>query len=187
MKPDILWTHPYLWEFVQLLPNEAHSLLDLGCGRGLVGALAGIYREYDRIAGVDAFEPYLNFARSHGFYTELRKVDLNDLLPYADKEFDVVTCLEVIEHLDKEVGSRLIEEMQRIGRRVIIGTPDRFHEQPEFDGNRLQRHQSLWSPKEMKHLGYKVLKARGRLNIAIGPLHLTTKHEYLAWKDLSNT
>jgi len=183
LSPDVQWTHPYLWEFVQLLPPDGHSLLDVGCGRGIVGALARIYRDYDRTVGVDVFEPYLKFVEQHRFYTEMRRLDLNSPLPFADKEFDVVTCLEVLEHLNKGASTHLIGEMQRVGRRIIFGTPDRFHQQPEFDGNLFQKHQSLWTPREFKRLGYNIVKARGRVNISVGSIHITSKHEYLAWRD----
>jgi predicted TPR repeat methyltransferase len=40
---------------------DVESLLDLGCGRGIVGALCRIYRAPRRLVGFDAWEPYLGF------------------------------------------------------------------------------------------------------------------------------
>jgi hypothetical protein len=48
--------------------------------------------------GPDAREPYLCFCRERRLYDELVRWDLNDLpLPFGDKEFDVVTAIEVID------------------------------------------------------------------------------------------
>jgi hypothetical protein len=51
-------------------------LVDLGCGRGIIGALCRIYRAPRRLVGIDAFEPYLAFCRQMRFYDEAIAVDL---------------------------------------------------------------------------------------------------------------
>jgi predicted TPR repeat methyltransferase len=62
-----------------MIPVDVESLLDLGCGRGIVGALCRIYRAPRRLVGLDAWEPYLSFCREHRLYDELVRWDLNDL------------------------------------------------------------------------------------------------------------
>jgi 2-polyprenyl-3-methyl-5-hydroxy-6-metoxy-1,4-benzoquinol methylase len=85
-----------------MIPMDVESLLDLGCGRGIVGALCRIYRAPRRLVGLDAGEPYLSFCWEHRLYDELVRWDLNELPPpFGDEEFDVVTVVEVIEHLPR--------------------------------------------------------------------------------------
>jgi SAM-dependent methyltransferase len=56
----------------------------------------------------------------------IKHVDLNnDALPFADASFDLITCTEVIEHVEN--FRRVIREIARVARpgaRVIISTPN---------------------------------------------------------------
>lgn len=161
VRPEVTWTHPALPSILSLIPVDVESLLDLGCGRGIVGALCRIYRAPRRLVGLDAWEPYLSFCREHRLYDELVRWDLNDLpLPFGDKEFDVVTAIEVIEHLPRAAGLRLLREAERVARRrVVVTTPQVFFEQEAYDGNPYQAHRSLWTWRDFARLGYRVYGA----------------------------
>lgn len=104
-------------KLLELIPSDVESVLDVGCGRGLVGYLCLAHREPARLVGIDIFEPYLKFVTKHGLYNEVLKHDLNELpLPYVDREFDLVTAVEVIEHLEEERALHLIEELERVAK-----------------------------------------------------------------------
>ena len=153
--PDVTWTHPFIDIFLAELPLYARSILDVGCGRGFVGCIARIYRDPERLVGIDAFGEYLDFCRSLNVYSELRKLDLRQTpLPFLNKAFDAVVALEVIEHLDMESGLALLQEMERIGGRVIISTPAQFVTQGAYDNNPQQQHRSLWSLEDFRKRGY---------------------------------
>jgi ubiquinone/menaquinone biosynthesis C-methylase UbiE len=143
---------------LSLIPPETKSLLDLGCGRGIIGAICRVYRNLERCVGVDIFDEYLRRARH--IYDEIIKYDLRKFpLPFKNKEFEIVTCVEVVEHLQKSDALNLIKECERIAKkRVIIttpATPSIFHKH-YYDGNPFQEHLSFISPKEFKKMGYKV-------------------------------
>jgi ubiquinone/menaquinone biosynthesis C-methylase UbiE len=54
--------------------------------------------------------------------------DLNKYpLPFKDKEFDFVICSHIVEHLQNP--KRFCEEIQRIGKRGYIETPNKLYEQ----------------------------------------------------------
>jgi hypothetical protein len=80
-----------------------------------------------------------------------------------------VTCLEVIEHLDKQHGSVLVRQMERVGKIVFLSTPARFFEQDKYDDNVFQQHKSVWTSKELNRLGYKV-RGFGDLEFNFGAL-----------------
>ena len=62
-------------------------------------------------------------------------------LPFPDNSFDVVTCVDVIEHV--EDFNRLIKEMLRVSRKgIFLSTPNRRPENTNKDG----------SPKNCWHL-----------------------------------
>lgn len=157
LRPDITWTHKGLPHILASIPVDMKSLVDVGCGRGIIAALVRIYRSPRKIVGVDVFRPYLDFCRKMGLYDSLYQIDLRQVsLPFHSKEFDVATCIEVIEHLPKDEGLHLIDELERIAGTVIVTTPNVLFSQDTLDGNKFQRHVSDWSTDDFHKRGYRV-------------------------------
>lgn len=160
--PDVTWTHPFIDKVLDLIPIDSKNILDVGCGRGLVGAICKIYRHADAIWGIDVFGDYLEFCRQHMLYDKLIKRDLSQGLPNLEKTFDVGVCLEVIEHMEKSRGRSLLIEMEKVCRRVIVSTPARFHQQTAYDNNPHQIHVSAWSEKQFTDMGFTIRSGRSR-------------------------
>jgi len=155
---EVTWTHRWLPDILRLIPVDVKSLIDVGCGRGIIGALVRIYRDPKRLVGIDIFKPYLDFCRKMNFYDELYERNLMETpLPFDGKEFDVATCIEVIEHIPKENGLRLLEELERIAKIVIVSAPNIYFPQKAYDNNIFQRHVSEWCVKDFRKRGYNVL------------------------------
>ncbi len=70
--------------------------------------------------------------------------------PFSDKTFDVVTCVEVLEHVDNYKG--LLLEMARVSKRLIfITTPNRRPENTHSDGRpRNYWHLREWTKAELE-------------------------------------
>ena len=107
--------------------------------------------------GVDIFRPWMNGARRQERHSDCVLCDIQRL-PIREKTFDIVLCMEVLEHLTKEDGQKLLEKMERIARRqVIVTTPvGEFALHPATDDNPYQEHQSSWRPAELVRYGYKI-------------------------------
>ncbi|MCJ7721459.1 class I SAM-dependent methyltransferase [Candidatus Bathyarchaeota archaeon] len=169
------WTRPFLHELLEEIPKDVESWIDVGCGRGIVGAMTRIYRTPKRLVGVDIFQDYLDFCRKHSFYDELHRLDLRKTpLPFQDNEFSVATCIETIEHLPKRCGEKLLEEMHRIADTVIVSTPSVFFRQPKGHvlGNPFQAHVSKWTVEDFRKRGYDV---KGVGDIAAHKLVIPTR------------
>ena len=98
---------------------ERPRILDVGCG---TGANLVMLSEYGEAEGVDVSEEALEFCRARG----LNNVRLGaaEQLPYEDETFDLVTALDVVEHLDDDVAG--LREMRRVlvpGGRVLLFVP----------------------------------------------------------------
>src|SRR4051794_29880810 len=83
------------------LPLEpAARLLDAGCGSGrTLDELA----RYGRVWGVDVSPDAVETARSRG-HADVRVARVEEL-PFADQTFDVVTCLDVVEHTPDDLAT----------------------------------------------------------------------------------
>lgn len=84
------------------------------------------------------------------------------MLGFRSKSCDAVLALDVLEHLTKKDGLKLVKSMEKIaGKTVVIFTPNGFIHQFEHNGNVFQVHQSGWTVKEFKDMGYEVKGING--------------------------
>jgi len=156
-KPDVTRTPSFLPFLTLKIPINAESIVDVGCGRGIIGALVRIYRNPSRLVGLDIYREYLNFCNWLNLYDELYEYDLRNIpLPFEEAEFDVATCIEVLEHLPKRQGLALLDDLERIAKMVIVTTPNVSFQQDYYDGNPHQQHLSAWSLEDFKQRQYNV-------------------------------
>ncbi len=137
------------------------------------------------LVGVDAYEVSLQRARSRGTHDEFVSGDvkrLEDLFP--ERRFDACVALDVIEHLEKNDGWRMLVAMERLAtRRVIIFTPNGFLPQKSHEGD-LQAHLSGWAADEMRSRGYLVTGLLGPKWLR-GGHHGLTRRPRLFWAIVS--
>ncbi|MDD5037926.1 MAG: methyltransferase domain-containing protein [Dehalococcoidales bacterium] len=139
----------------RLIDKEARTVLDVGCGKGEPMMAINRHQHYLTV-GIDVFEPYLRECRRQGIHHQYLLGDIRKL-PFRDKSFDVVLCMEVLEHLERADGEKLLRDMERTARKqVLLTTPVGKYQQESFEGNPHQEHKYIWSPDEMQALGYKV-------------------------------
>jgi SAM-dependent methyltransferase len=102
--------HAQFFALTGLQPGA--RLLDLGCGR--IG-LRALEPELD-ITGVDL--------QSRPDYPgPFVQADAADGLPFADREFDLVYCSSVIEHVAPARRAAFAAELRRVGRGFYVQTP----------------------------------------------------------------
>lgn len=103
---------------------QPKSVLDVGCARGF---LVGHLRKMGVDAkGVDISEWAVGSVPPDGLGAHLKCADVTKGLPYADGEFDLVTSMDFLEHIEEKDVTFLIAEMLRVGRRQfhVITTLD---------------------------------------------------------------
>ena len=142
-----------------LLDENLDNLRILDCGFGYGNWAFQIksklgYEPY--IVGLEIHRPYLERQSKFGLYDKLVGANVLDI-PFDDDYFDVVLACEIIEHLEKKDGLKMINEIERVSKNlVIVTTPFGFMEQEEYDGNKYQIHKSSWYPSDFTRLGYEV-------------------------------
>lgn len=142
---------------VEKVIRETEVVADIGCG----------------IAPMNYFRPKLHFMiepwreyadiLSYRYSGDksvvvLRQGALEALVSFADNSVDSIFLLDVIEHIEKDVGVKIIGECERVAReQVVIFTPLGFMPQhveanePDgwgLSGAAVQEHRSGWLPED---------------------------------------
>jgi ubiquinone/menaquinone biosynthesis C-methylase UbiE len=78
---------------------DAESVLDVGCGTGLVGRALRDRGFEGRLLGLDISAASLEIAEQGGAYDSLERADLQQPLPVADGTVDAVVCVGVMTYL----------------------------------------------------------------------------------------
>ena len=94
----------------EMLPHDTASLLDVGCGDGLLTSLLRDDRPGTRFQGVDVLV-------RPGAKIDVRQFD-GSTLPFPGKSFDAVAFVDVLHHTTDP--GRLIAEAARVASRYVI-------------------------------------------------------------------
>mgnify|MGYP001231637972 CR=1 FL=1 len=145
----------FYFDELETLLSDSGTVLDLACGKA--SPLKNCKKSFHSV-GVDIFEPYLIESKNKGIHDDYI---ISDVLEIEEKissnSFDSVIALDLIEHLEKSDGFRLIQIMESIAiKNIIIFTPNGFLRQDAFDSNPWQEHVSGWEINEMENLGFTV-------------------------------
>jgi len=101
------------------LNNADLRILDVGCG---TGANLKMLAAYGRAEGVDVSPQAVEFCRARCL--DSVKLGAVEHLPYESESFELVTALDVVEHLDDDVAG--LREMRRVLRhdgRLLVFVP----------------------------------------------------------------
>lgn len=106
--------------FLDALPQKNNlDVLDVGCGAGnMIHHLA----QYGRVRGIEVDARPVKIAQQRGY--DVRLGDATQAIPFPDASFDLVTALDVIEHVDAD--EKILQETFRVLRpngHVLITTP----------------------------------------------------------------
>jgi SAM-dependent methyltransferase len=163
----------WLGQLIQKEISRDDTVLDIGCGimqattdilhkkfggRGNKGNL-----RCKKITGTDIHPEYLAEINSYYKDIETRHLSVEDTCKtIVSDQFDVVLCLDVLEHLDPKTIPMVIENMQRIAKRkAIVYTPSSFKTNQEhaqnawnMGANEYQLHKSLVDPIFLQNKGF---------------------------------
>lgn len=112
--------HQRVKSFAEIIPSEVRSLLDVGCGNGLFLHHLKSIKDLtcERLVGTDRSQTALQHVQTEKYLSSI------DCMPFKDKEFDIVTSLEVLEHLPSTIYHASLKEICRVAEKyVLIGVP----------------------------------------------------------------
>lgn len=145
--------------------EENAEVLDVGFGLGYGLNILAIKAKC--VNGVDVDTKALDHCKKtiEGRNPKLNYLNIYDgyNLPFRNNSFDVVTCIDVIEHVENY--NRLIKEMLRVSRKgVFLSTPNRRPEHTNKDGTpKNYWHLREWSFEEFDDITRKLGKVEWNL------------------------
>ncbi len=101
----------YYKEAISLIPSDVESILDIGCGEGTFFNM--LEDKYFTI-GLDVSRTALRYVKKQKVQGDIGN------LPFKSRSFDLVTCLEVLEHLKQDAFINGISEIERVAKKYII-------------------------------------------------------------------
>lgn len=116
------WYEDYAWRRISYVferLDKGGDVLDVGSGAGQFANCLAISGEFKSVATTDPTRFNKYFELSNGI---VRYDNGIDRLPFPDDSFDVVTCMEVLEHLPDEVFAKAIPELRRVCRGQLVIT-----------------------------------------------------------------
>jgi hypothetical protein len=160
--PSFIYDHYKIYPRLGDLDFESMTCIDFGCGdyRSDVAkqvldipfkeltSIEGYKKDYDTMLGKE--------------FKAKKHIPINafipDILPTLKEKYDLVLAFDVIEHLEKEEGLKLLEWIKKHCTKALLFVPEEpegFHRKWE-DGNALQAHISHWNEEDFTSKGFKV-------------------------------
>ncbi len=113
-------------------PHE--KVLDVGCGPGSFLSVLGNFHPTVNAVGIDIAEKQIAYAQQN-IATQFSDKRIQFLkaqepglsLPFNDNSYDVVTCIEVIEHIHPYLAHKTLQEIRRVLKpegRLVMSTPN---------------------------------------------------------------
>jgi hypothetical protein len=135
-----------------------------------------------RAVGAEGYAPSAAAARRRNTHDEIVECDVRGISrSFKPKQFDACIAMDVIEHLTKADGLKLVVDMEKLARkRVVFFTPCGFFNQGHTDSGDLQEHLSGWNPEEMEQLGYRVIGLLGPKSLR-GEYHRLKRRPDVFW------
>lgn len=128
-------------DVLPLPPPRTASILDAGCGSG---RMLDDLSAFGVATGIDSAAACVEATRSRGHEVVEGRVES---LPFDEATFDLVTCLDVLEHLADDVGGlRELGRVARPGGYLVVTVP---------------AYPSLWSCHDVLNNHYRRYRRRG--------------------------
>jgi SAM-dependent methyltransferase len=148
---------PDLAKYLTRELRGCRTVLDLGCGEN--SPLRWVPKTF-RSVGVELYKPAIDRSGALGIHDQYVRSDVLKA-EFAQRSFDAVLAIDLIEHLPKTAGLELLNKMESIAsRKVVVFTPNGFLPQ-DADHNPWQRHQSGWTVEDFLARGYRVHGVNG--------------------------
>ena len=144
---------------------NGYRVLDVGCGFGFWGWVLRMHTGGEfYLAGIEINPNYIEKLSPLNIYDNILHMDITkDLEKIPNDSFDLVIASHVIEHLEKNEGWKMLDELRRICRKILIvlcpegDAIDYDEKTPMHEISKYDYHRSAWHASDFKgHKGFKI-------------------------------
>ena len=121
--------NPLRLDYIDKLAGlKGKTVLDVGCGGGILSESMAIRGA--QVTGIDLGEKALKVAQLHlletGNQVNYRKITVEDLAREQPQHYDIVTCMEILEHVPEPASAvQACAELVKLGGHVFFSTINR--------------------------------------------------------------
>jgi ubiquinone/menaquinone biosynthesis C-methylase UbiE len=121
---------------------EGITILDIAFGKGYWGFNIRTNKQGNPIlVGLEISKEYIRKQKEMKIYNEFILSDVR-FLPIKSNSFKIVIACEIIEHLDRKEGIEFLNNIEKLGKKIVVSTPKGFWETKGSIG--FDRHISGW-------------------------------------------
>jgi SAM-dependent methyltransferase len=159
---------PFRMGIIRRISKRITSILDLGCGNGVLGYLIRTkFRNNILVVGLDISIKALYQAKKLNAYNDLILADIEHL-PFRIKSFDSIISVQVLEHLDRSIAQRILKVCEDLAKvQILISTTVGFIDSAVSDN--FMTHHSWWLPEDFSAKNY---RCRGEVGPRFLPITL---------------
>lgn len=176
--------YDFIINFIKL--NNNSNILDYGCGTG--GILEIISKKFQNIYGTDLSKSAIEFCKKRNLSNVFHLNDIN--LKNYNQFFDLITVLDVIEHIDDDIGTlvKLRKYLKSKGLVLITVPAYQFLFGP-YDI--LTQHKRRYTKKHLSKIvtqsGYEIIKI-SYFNTFLSPLMILSRiiSNFTGWNNDTN-
>lgn len=106
---------------LDLIDSESKTLLDVGCGSGIFLNFLRDKNPNIKAYGLERSVPLATIARKKLQLSNILEGSADEL-PFESNTIDIITAMEVIEHLPSGVYQKSLQEIERVAKKKIILT-----------------------------------------------------------------
>jgi len=121
---QFIW-HSWKWNIMKKILGQVHpvpeKILDIGCASGHLTSQITQFFPEAQVYGLDSYSRAVKFGQKLHLETKFKVGDAHKL-PFTHQTFDLITCVETLEHLENP--AKAIAEIKRVLKKngkILIG------------------------------------------------------------------
>lgn len=139
--------------------------------------------ECKTLLSVDIFQPHIDYVRGLKFKATTHLAKCCDVREVPIREGSIVILTDVLEHIPREYGEKLLLKIEASAKKIVIFVPlepDGFHRRVLDKENPADEHLSWWKEGDFKSRGYKT-EIITNSNAEMDPVTGDIKHWDALW------
>lgn len=160
---EFIYDHYKVYPRLGDMDFENLTCIDFGCGNYRSDVAKQVVQiPFKSLTSVEGYEK--DFETMKNVVYKAKKHipifgDIVDVLPKLKGKYDICLAFDVIEHLEKEEGLKLLKWIDKhVTKKSLLFVPEEpvgFHRAWD-NGNKLQEHISYWNQEDFEKLGFTV-------------------------------